>query len=92
MNSSDCKLHPNRDAHMYRSVEPAGKLILGHLELCPAFCSFGAVSAHSEALPADGDAIVSDREVIFINLGAAAFSPVQVNERLDTYDRGSIHR
>lgn len=60
----------------------SGKTDLGAFEFCPSLCGFRAVPTHPKAFFADGNAIVPDCEVVFINWWTAAFS-VEVNERLD---------
>ena len=59
----------------------SGKADSRTFELRSSFCSFRAISTHPKAFPADGDAIVSDCEVVFINRWMTAFS-VQVNKNI----------
>lgn len=63
-----------------RSV--CGKTDLTTFEFCSSFRSFVVVPAHPKAFLADGDTIVPNRKVIFIDRGTVDLS-VQVNERLN---------
>ena len=60
----------------------SGKTDLRTFELRSSFCSLRAIPTHPKALPADGNAIVIDCEIIFVDWRTAAFA-IQINEWLD---------
>lgn len=57
------------------------KADFGTFELCSAFFGFGTIHAHAEAFFANGNAVLSDGEIVLVNRRSAAFA-IQVDKGL----------